>query len=126
MDINRALSPSSSQRGTLLLDRDALGSVLKQTITNFECIVVDDGSTDETSQIVELFIDHRFRLIRQDHLGVSSARNRGIQEARMNLSTFLDGDDYWDPSFRKMSQNPLIIQLLDSFFVIQSVSAFIW
>jgi glycosyltransferase involved in cell wall biosynthesis len=77
----------------------AINSVLAQTIGDFELIVVDDGSTDGSGDIVRQYTDPRIRLITQDNGGVSVARNRGIQEAHAELVAFLDADDEWQLSF---------------------------
>ncbi len=102
-----------------------LRSVLAQTYTNYEIIVVDDGSTDGSVDIVETMLreikrcrldlkgtencktDHQasellpptFRLIRKTNGGVSSARNRGIHEAKYDYIALLDGDDLWDEHY---------------------------
>lgn len=73
---------------------DAVQSVLNQTCANFELIVVDDGSTDDTSGILENFSD-KITIIRTQNRGVSSARNTGIHSSRGELLAFLDSDDYW-------------------------------
>ncbi len=73
----------------------ALNSVLNQSFQNFEVIVVDDASADSGAETVKGFDDSRIRLIQQEHLGVSAARNRGIEEARADLIAFLDADDEW-------------------------------
>ena len=72
---------------------NTIQSVLKQTFKNFEVIVVDDGSTDDGPEKVGLISDCRIRLIRKENGGVSSARNRGIAEARGENIAFLDADD---------------------------------
>lgn len=75
----------------------ALSSVFSQTYDNIECIVIDDGSTDETSHILERYHD-RIRLLRQKNSGAAAARNLGLEYARGSLSAFLDADDYWHPT----------------------------
>ncbi|MFZ2498255.1 glycosyltransferase family 2 protein [Methanosarcina sp.] len=79
--------------------RRTLNSVLAQKVQNFEIIVVDDGSTDKGAEVVKSFIDSRIRLIQQENAGVSSARNRGIREAKADLIAFIDADDEWTPGF---------------------------
>jgi glycosyltransferase involved in cell wall biosynthesis len=78
-----------------LLER-AINSVLRQTFTEFELIFVDDGSTDSTPDVMRKFQD-RLIEIRQEHAGVSAARNAGIQHSSGQLLAFLDSDDEWYP-----------------------------
>jgi glycosyltransferase involved in cell wall biosynthesis len=75
----------------------ALGSALRQTHTNLEIIVVDDGSTDATASVIEDLYDPRVRYLRQANQGAPAARNRGIREASGEFVAFLDSDDEWHP-----------------------------
>ena len=73
---------------------DTLSSIVAQTYCAEEVIVVDDGSTDRTSQIAR-GIGSPVRVVQKENGGVSSARNRGLSEARGNLVAFCDADDLW-------------------------------
>ena len=76
----------------------AMSSVLTQSFSNLELIVVDDGSTDGTAGIVHTFDDKRIRYYYQENKGVSAARNLGLGKAQGRFAAFLDSDDYWLPS----------------------------
>src|SRR5690606_6751565 len=75
--------------------RNTINSVLDQTFKEFEIVIVNDGSTDNSVKEVEKFDDKRIRLIHQENKGVSAARNRGIEEAKYEWIAFLDADDLW-------------------------------
>ena len=76
----------------------AIQSVLDQTWQDLELIVVDDGSTDRTEQVVSGFTDDRIRYVRLDkNSGVSHARNIGIESAQCEYIAFQDSDDEWLP-----------------------------
>lgn len=73
-----------------------LNSILEQTYTNFELILVNDGSNDGSAFILEEYAkkDNRIRIIHQENMGVSAARNRAIDEAKGDYVTFIDSDDF--------------------------------
>jgi Glycosyl transferase family 2 len=74
-----------------------MASVLNQTFTDWELVVVDDGSRDDGPDQVLACTDPRVRLLRQANAGVSAARNAGAEAARAPLVCFLDADDHWAP-----------------------------
>ncbi len=77
----------------------AVRSVLNQTVQDFELIVVNNGSTDGSEEVVKQIQDKRLRLVEQDNQGVSMARNRGVTETMSDWVAFLDADDEWKPTF---------------------------
>lgn len=85
----------------------AIESVLAQTFTDFELVIVDDGSTDGSAEIAEKTITGHpnCKLIRQENTGVSVARNNGVAASQGDYLCFLDADDWWEPTFlEKMSK----------------------
>src|ERR1700688_60108 len=79
--------------------REAVGSVLGQTLSDLELIVVDDGSSDGSWEILQTFADKRIRAFRfHQNLGVASARNYAIEKADCECLAFLDADDIAHPT----------------------------
>jgi len=91
---------------------EAVESVLAQSMTDFELIVINDGSTDETEERLSAY-GSRLKNYQQENAGVSAARNRGIKFSTAPLIAFLDSDDLWLPSklqvqHKYMTENPKI------------------
>src|SRR5574344_5605 len=78
---------------------ETLRSVLNQTYKDYEIIVINDGSTDNSVQVVESIKDSRIKLFNKPNGGVSSARNEGIRRAQYEYIAFLDADDLWKPTY---------------------------
>lgn len=72
-------------------------SVLQQTYKEFELLIIDDGSPDQSVEICQQFTDPRIKIIRQQNRGLAGARNTGIRQAQGEYLAFLDGDDLWLP-----------------------------
>ena len=83
--------------------RKALDSVISQTCTDWECIIVDDGSTDNSAAICEEYLNNithqTSHIIHQPNSGVAAARNNGVKESHGEYVCFLDADDWWEPTF---------------------------
>ena len=77
----------------------AIDSVLKQTYPNIELLIINDGSTDNTSEIVSKYRDSRVALINQGNKGLSGARNTGLENIKGEYVTFLDSDDWCEADF---------------------------
>ena len=88
---------------------ESIQSALAQTFKDFELIVVDDGSTDSTREIVDSYQDHRIRYIYQENRGVSAAINTGIKSSTGEYIVLLASDDMWLPQNLELQVN-----LLDS------------
>ncbi|HVH54709.1 MAG TPA: glycosyltransferase family A protein [Vicinamibacterales bacterium] len=80
---------------------EAISTVRAQTLADFELLIVDDGSTDDTADIVRRFaaVDDRIRLLQQENRGLAAARNTALRNARSGLMALLDSDDLWHPRF---------------------------
>ncbi len=79
---------------------DAINSVQAQLFTDWELVIIDDGSTDNTAEIVAAFAgDRRIRYVKQPHTGQSAARNHGLRLAQGSLIAYLDSDNLWYPEF---------------------------
>ncbi len=93
------------------LVKRAIRSVLNQTYSNFECIVIDDSSLDNTNQIIKSFEDERIKyLVHKKNKGASAARNTGISHSNGKFIAFLDDDDEWLETKLEKQMN-LIINL---------------
>ena len=81
--------------------QECVNSVIKQTYTDFELILIDDGSTDGSGTLCDKFAaqDERIYVIHQENFGLSAARNIGIDYASGNYIIFLDGDDFWENEY---------------------------
>lgn len=80
------------------LVKQSVDSVLRQTVSDYEVIVIDDGSTDDTRQVLES-VTPPVRYLFQENRGFAAARNRGIAESRGEYLAFLDSDDLFEPRF---------------------------
>lgn len=80
--------------------RKTVESVLRQTFDDYELVIIDNGSNDGSSEIVASFTDPRIRIVRlEENVGVSNARNKGVELSTAPYITFLDADDWWEPTF---------------------------
>lgn len=79
---------------------NTINSILNQTFTDYEVLIINDCSTDESATKVKPFLSEKFKLIEHsENKGLSAARNTGIQNANSDYITFLDADDLWKPTF---------------------------
>ena len=89
----------------------ALKSILNQTFTDYEVLIINDCSTDKSAEIASTFLSEKVQLIHHEkNSGLAASRNTGIKKARANYVTFLDADDVWKPHFLEK-----IFQLIETF-----------
>jgi len=91
--------------------QETIESVLNQTLSDFELLVINDGSQDATVEIVERIQDTRLKIFSYPNAGLSASRNRGIALATSNYISFIDADDLWTPDkleaqFKVLQANP--------------------
>ena len=93
-----------------------LNSVLQQTFKDFEVIIVNDGSTDNSVNVVAQIKDKRIQLLTLDNQGVSYARNYGVLKSKANFIAFLDADDIWFPNhlsdLKELAEQYLIVECI--------------
>ncbi|SEQ83527.1 Glycosyltransferase involved in cell wall bisynthesis [Hyunsoonleella jejuensis] len=85
-----------------------LQTIVNQTFNDFEIIIINDGSTDNSREVVTHFSDSRIKLIDQENQGLSRARNAGIKNASGNYIALIDADDFWLPHHLKQLHNLII------------------
>jgi len=88
----------------------ALESVISQSFLNWEAIVIDDGSTDDTQRVTAQFDDPRIKYIYQENQGLSAARNTGIRAANSETIALLDADDIWQVDYLEKMMAALVSQ----------------
>lgn len=95
--------------------KDCLESIIAQTYSDFECLCLDDGSTDNTISIIEEYTkkDSRIRLLKNNHKGPGWERNYGISIAKGEFITFMDHDDFVEPIWLEKLYNTLIKNNVD-------------
>ncbi|MBE9126713.1 MULTISPECIES: glycosyltransferase [unclassified Coleofasciculus] len=91
--------------------KETVESVLNQTFSDFELIVINDGSTDSTSEIISTIKDERLKVFSYPNTGVAASRNRGVSQALGEYISFLDADDLWTPDkletqLKALQENP--------------------
>ena len=99
-----------------------MSSISRQIFENIEVICIDDGSTDESFNICKKYEkeDFRFKVIQQEHQGLSEARNTGLKNAKGKYIAFVDSDDFIDPFMYKdmihnLKENNLDLEILKNY-----------
>ena len=93
---------------------ECIDSILSQTFTDFEYVILNDGSTDKTQSILEKYSDPRLLIFHQKNLGIPKSLNKGMSLCRSDLIAHLDADDYVQPHWLKklfefMEQNQDVV-----------------
>lgn len=88
--------------------KEAIGSILNQTFTDFEFIIINDGSTDQTGEIIQSFQDLRIRYVAQTNQGLELSKNRGLNLAKGAYIAYMDGDDISDN--RRLEQQVQVLE----------------
>ncbi len=109
--------------------RQTIDSVLDQSYTNWECLVIDDGSIDQTVQVIKeyMLVDQRIQLIeKKENSGAADTRNRGIKEAKGQYIAFIDSDDVWHKDKLKkqlmfMQENSCSISFTNYYLVLNDM-----
>jgi glycosyltransferase involved in cell wall biosynthesis len=109
---------------------EAISSVLDQSYRKYEIVIVDDGSTDETRNVIFPFLNNNVKYLAKKNGGPSSARNMGIAHAEGDLIAFLDGDDIWEPDkllcqVNAMLNNPNAGMIFSDFSTFDSSGLFV-
>jgi glycosyltransferase involved in cell wall biosynthesis len=109
---------------------DALNSILVQSFTDWECILINDGSTDDSREVMESWIlhnnlAHKFELVNTPNQGVSRSRNLGLELANGEIIAFLDCDDIWERNklefqHQILCSNPRAVGVVSSFFIVRT------
>lgn len=102
--------------------RRTILSILAQSLTNYELIIVDDSSTDGSRSQAETIVDDRILIVSQQNRGPGSARNTGLKHARADFVAFLDADDEWLPDYLKngveiLASNPDFASVTQGYFL---------
>ncbi len=95
--------------------KKSIDSVLKQTFSNYELLIIDDGSTDTTKKVIKNYKDTRIKYFYQNKNGVSAARNRAIKESQGDYIAFLDSDDWWLKT--KLKETELAIENHPEYYI---------
>lgn len=97
--------------------KKTIDSILNQTFKDFEVLVVNDGSTDGSAEIVTRFKDCRIRLINQENSGVCVARNNGIKSSKFDWIAFLDADDFWEENYLEEIYKAILLYPQNKIFI---------